>query len=87
MHELSIALSLIDAVCEQMPQLGSDVAVRTIHVRIGPQSGVAAEALTFAFEVAAAESPLAGATLAIEKTSGRELELAAVEVIDGASHR
>jgi hydrogenase nickel incorporation protein HypA/HybF len=85
MHELSIALSLIDAVCDELPRLGPNVAVRSIRVRVGPLSGVVPDALAFAFEVAAAESPLAGARLDIERTDGRELELAAVEVIDGAA--
>jgi hydrogenase nickel incorporation protein HypA/HybF len=85
MHELSIAMSLIDAVCEELPKLGSGVAVRTIHVRVGPLSGVVPRALAFAFEVAVVDSPLAGARLEIEHAEGRELQLAAVEIVDGAA--
>jgi Zn finger protein HypA/HybF involved in hydrogenase expression len=82
MHELSIALSLIDAVCEELPRLGPAVSIASIYVRVGPYSGVDADALMAAFEIAAASSPLAGARLEIERTQGRELELAAVEVMD-----
>jgi Zn finger protein HypA/HybF involved in hydrogenase expression len=83
MHELSIALSLIDAVCDELPRLGRAATVRSVRIRLGPQAGVVAEALRFAFEVAAADSPLAGARLEIERTSGCELALAALEVVDG----
>ena len=85
MHELSIALSLIDAVCDELPRLGAGVSVRSIRIRVGPQSGVVADALTFAFEVASADSPIAGARLDIEWTHGSELELAALEVVDAAA--
>lgn len=82
MHELSIAMSLVDAVCEELPRLGDRVSIRSVRVRVGPLSGVVPDALAFAFDVAAAESPLAGARLEIETTEGNELELAALEVID-----
>jgi hydrogenase nickel incorporation protein HypA/HybF len=84
MHELSIALSLIDVVCEALPTLGRSASVRSVRVRLGPQSGVVADALRFAFEVAVEDSPLAGAQLEIEETRGAELELTALEVVDAA---
>ena len=84
MHELSIALSLIDAVCEELPRLGAATCVRSIRIRVGPRSGVVPDALRFAFDVAVADSPLAGARLDIERSDGSELELAALEVVDDA---
>ena len=84
MHELSIALSLIDAVTDELHRLGARTSVRSVRIRLGPQSGVVADALTFAFDIAVADSPLAGARLEIEHTGGRELELAALEVVDDA---
>lgn len=81
MHELSIAVSLIDAICDELPRLGR-VSVRSVRVRVGALSGVVADALTFAFDVAADSSPIAGARLEIEPTPGRELQLTALEVID-----
>lgn len=83
MHELSIALSLIDAVCDELPRLG-EVAVRCVHVRVGPLSGVVADALAFAFDVAVADSRIAGAELRIEQAEGSELSLVALEVVDAA---
>jgi hydrogenase nickel incorporation protein HypA/HybF len=82
MHELSIAMSLIDAVCEELPRLGEGASVRSVRIRVGPLSGVVPRALAFAFEVAVDDSPIAGAKLEIEETVGSELELTALEVVD-----
>ena len=83
-HELSIALSLVDAVCEELPKLGA-VRVAAVRLRIGAMSGVAPDALEFAFDVAAGDTPIAGAELAIERSEGRELELIGLEVLDAAA--
>ena len=88
MHELSIALSLVEAVCDELPQWGSNVTVRRVVVRVGPLSGVVSDALAFAFDVAAEGTAIAGARLEIEEAAGMELQLAAVEVIDDSEdHR
>ena len=84
MHELSIAMSLVDAVCEELPRIGARVTVRSVRIRLGPLSGIVADALRFAFEVAVEDSPIAGARLEIEDAPGRVLELKALEVIDDA---
>lgn len=81
MHELSIAMSLIDAVCDELPRLAG-ASVRSVHVRIGALSGVSPDALMFAFDVVAEGSPIAGARVEIERTEGRELEVTALEVLD-----
>ena len=81
MHELSIALSLVDAIAEELPNLGS-VRVIAARVRIGALSGVAPEALSFAFDVATDGSPIAGSSIEIERSAGAELELIGLEVID-----
>ena len=44
MHELSVAMSLVDAICEELPQLG-EVTVRSVRIRVGALSGVSMEAL------------------------------------------
>jgi hydrogenase nickel incorporation protein HypA/HybF len=87
MHELSIALSLIEAVSEEVPRLGPDVTVRSVRIRVGTLSGVAPDALAFAFDAAAADSAIAGARLLIEPADGTELALVALEVMDGAADR
>lgn len=87
MHELSIAVSLVDSVCEELPRLGDQVTVRSIFVRVGRLSGIVPDALSFAFDVAAENSPIAGARLEIEQAAGNELELTAVEVVDDFENR
>jgi len=65
MHELSIALSLIDAAAEKAEELGA-VRVEAIHLKLGALSGVVREALLFSFDLAAAGTPIEGARLEIE---------------------
>ncbi len=67
MHELSIALSILDIAAEVAGRHeGRVVAVR---VRLGPLSGVQKEALGWAFDLAKAATLLAAAELVIEETS------------------
>jgi len=82
MHELSIALSLVDAVCDELPRLGERVSVRRVVIRVGALSGVVPAALKFAYDVATEGSPIAGSGLDIEEVAGRVLELKGVEVVD-----
>jgi hydrogenase nickel incorporation protein HypA/HybF len=86
MHELSIAVSLVETVCEELDRLGS-VRVEVVHLRIGPLSGIVKEPLMFSFALAAEGTPLAGARLAIEEVPlvvfcprcGEERELPSVQ--------
>jgi hydrogenase nickel incorporation protein HypA/HybF len=66
MHELSIALSIIDVAAEEAERRG--VTVVAVHLRLGPLSGVVKEALLSAYELAREDSPLAGARLVIRQT-------------------
>ena len=65
MHELSIALSLIDAAREEAAK-HQPAAVRTVHLRLGPLAGVEKEALLFSYGLAAEGTPLEGSRLIIE---------------------
>jgi hydrogenase nickel incorporation protein HypA/HybF len=65
MHELSIALSLIEVASEEAERLGN-CRVDALRVHLGPLSGVERDALLFSFDLAAAGSPLDGARLEIE---------------------
>src|SRR3954449_11111653 len=64
MHELSIALSLLDVASEEAERLGVRVVV--LRLRLGPHSGVVKEALASAYELAREGTPLAEARLAIQ---------------------
>jgi hydrogenase nickel incorporation protein HypA/HybF len=65
MHELSIAQCLIELASEAAARDRCERVTR-LFVRIGGLAGVVKEALQFSFELAAEETPCAGATLEIE---------------------
>jgi hydrogenase nickel incorporation protein HypA/HybF len=67
MHELSIALSILDVAQEEAERHGN-AQVNGIHLRLGPLSGVVKESLLSAFELAREGSPLETAHLKIEET-------------------
>jgi hydrogenase nickel incorporation protein HypA/HybF len=79
MHELSIAMSLVDLACEEKRRRDLP-EVRAVRLRLGARSGVAKEALTFSFDLAAEGTCIEGAALKIEETPGHALELFALEV-------
>ncbi len=64
MHELSIALSLVDMAQEEAEKLGGRVCA--LHLRIGALAGVVPEALRASYEMASFETPLEGSLLVIE---------------------
>lgn len=65
MHELSIALSLVEIAGDAAARAGVE-RVTVVHVRVGALAGVVRESLEFSFEIAAADTPLAGARLEVE---------------------
>src|ERR1700757_3508969 len=67
MHELSVALSIVEGVEEELPRHPAS-RVSTIHLKIGPLSSVVKDALLFSFEVATQGTALADSTLKIEET-------------------
>jgi hydrogenase nickel incorporation protein HypA/HybF len=65
MHELSVALGLIEGIQESATREGFD-RVLTVHVRVGALSGVAPDALRFSWKLASAGTLAADSTLEIE---------------------
>lgn len=65
MHELSIAMSIIDVASEEVERAGSTIVA--VHLKLGPLSGVVPEALVSAYELAREGSPLADSRLVIEQ--------------------
>ncbi len=65
MHELSIALSVVDLAQEEAERQG--VRVLAVHLKLGPLSGVVAEALASAYEMASTGTPLEGSRLIVEE--------------------
>ncbi len=66
MHELSIAMSILDMAEEEAIRRGG-VRVEAIHLKLGPLSGVAKEALLSAYDLARESTPLAACRLMIEE--------------------
>ena len=65
MHELSIALSIVEGVLEEAEKRGGP-AVCAVHLRLGPLSGVDKQALLFAYPLACEGTPLQQSQLVIE---------------------
>lgn len=66
MHELSIAMSMVEMAAEEAARRGG-VRVCAIHLKLGELSGVVKEALLFSYEVACEGTPLEGSQLVIEE--------------------
>lgn len=65
MHELSIAMNILDLTSEESERRGG-VRVEAVHLRLGPLSGVVKEALLSAYDLAREVSPWATTQLVIE---------------------
>jgi hydrogenase nickel incorporation protein HypA/HybF len=65
MHELSIAMSIVEMAQEEGDQRGAQVTA--IHLKLGALSGVVKEALLSAFEMACDDTPLSGSRLIIDE--------------------
>lgn len=64
-HELSVALSILDEVCEAALEERVE-SVQTVRVRVGALSGISPDALRFAWELAAADTVAAGSELRVD---------------------
>lgn len=86
MHELSIAMSLVEMASAAAEQAGVE-RVERVHLQLGALAGVVRSALEFSFEIAAEGTPLEGAELLIEELPvkidceqcGRISELASIQ--------
>src|SRR5690348_515945 len=65
MHELSVAMSIIEMAEEEADRRGA--RVEAIHLRLGPLAGVVKEALLSCYEIARESTPLAGSRLIVEE--------------------
>jgi hydrogenase nickel incorporation protein HypA/HybF len=67
MHELSIAMGIVDAALEEIQK--RRVQVNAVHLRLGALSGVVKDAPMFSYEVACQGTALEGSHLVIEDVS------------------
>jgi|SRR5579883_2199631 hydrogenase nickel incorporation protein HypA/HybF len=71
MHELSIAISIVEMAEEEAAQRGAQV--RAVHLKLGKLSGVVKEALLASYEMAAEGTSVAGSRLVIQEIPIRGL--------------
>jgi len=64
MHELSIAMSIVEMAQEEAQE--RRVRVNAVHLKLGAMSGVVKEALLSSYEMACDDTPLRGSRLVIE---------------------
>jgi hydrogenase nickel incorporation protein HypA/HybF len=65
MHELSIAMSIIELAEEEAARRG--VQVEAVHLKLGALSGVVKEALLSCYEMVCDDTPLQGSRLIIKE--------------------
>lgn len=66
MHELSIAMSIVEMAEEEAERHGG-AQVLAVHLRLGRLTGVVKDALLSSYEMACAATPLQGSQLLIEE--------------------
>ena len=66
MHEITVALSLLDGVQATAEEQGIE-RVSAVHVRVGALSGIVRDALLFSWDVATAQTIAEGSELRIEE--------------------
>ena len=69
MHELSIAMSIVELAEEESERRGG-VHITAVHLRLGRLTGVVKDALLSSFEIACEETALAGSQLVVEEVPG-----------------
>jgi hydrogenase nickel incorporation protein HypA/HybF len=65
MHELSIAMSIVEMAQEEAERRGSTVSA--VHLKLGALSGVVKDALLSSYELACEDTALAGSRLVVEE--------------------
>jgi len=88
MHELSIAMSIVEIACEEAGRQGGG-PVDEVHLKMGKDSGVVSDALLFSWELACEGTRAEGARLLIDQQPGRDLQVSAIVVLvdnDAAPH-
>ncbi len=67
MHEMGIALQIIEIATASIPPDAGDVRVEKVNLKIGKLAAVVSDSLRFCFEIAVKDTPLDGAELHIEE--------------------
>ncbi|KPA18436.1 hydrogenase nickel incorporation protein hypA [Candidatus Magnetomorum sp. HK-1] len=67
MHEMGIAIQIIEVAKSSIPENMKDVPVEKVHIQVGKLSAVVPSSLSFCFDIAVKDTPLDGACLDIKE--------------------
>ena len=67
MHEMGVAMQIIEIATASIPTDMQHVRVARVNLKVGKLAAIVPDSLRFCFEIAAQETPLAGADLVIEE--------------------
>jgi hydrogenase nickel incorporation protein HypA/HybF len=67
MHEMGVAMQIIQIATASIPADLKNVRVARVNLKVGKLAAIVPDSLRFCFEIAAQETPLAGADLFIEE--------------------
>ena len=66
MHEMGIAMEIVDIAKASIPADMQGSKVRKVNLQVGKLSAIVADSLRFCFDIAAKDTPLSGARLVID---------------------
>ncbi len=67
MHEMGIALQIIEIATDSIPSDAGDVRIEKINLKIGKLAAVVPDSLRFCFDAAIKDTPLDGTKLVIQE--------------------
>jgi hydrogenase nickel incorporation protein HypA/HybF len=67
MHEMGIAIQIIDIAKSSIPKNLDGVPIERVNIAVGKMSAIVPSSLKFCFDIATKQTPLEGATLHIEE--------------------
>jgi len=67
MHEMGIAIQIVEIAKSAIPPHLPNPSVARVNIRVGKLTAIVPESLTFCFDIATQDTPLAGAQLSIEE--------------------
>jgi hydrogenase nickel incorporation protein HypA/HybF len=67
MHEMGIAMEIVDIAKASIPEDMKGARVRRVNLQVGKLSAIVTESLRFCFDMVVKDTPLEGAELAIEE--------------------
>jgi hydrogenase nickel incorporation protein HypA/HybF len=67
MHEMGIAIQIVDIAKSSIPEKLEGVPVERVNIAVGKMSAIVPSSLKFCFDIAIKETPLEGAVLHIEE--------------------